>query len=250
MDGCLCLQCTEKTHHSLVDPLNEVPSLDEIVKHLCSFFPNYILQKRSGKGGQWTCLPLIVDRGKFMEEEGKHQGINRKENRERLLAVRENRSKFSSHLHVLQREITHSSCPDYMMGQNRFSASSVSQFSCSVASDSLRPHGLQHARLPCPSTNSQSLLNILSNIYQIVQGWQKSPTELWRNLKVFSAKPIFHMPHPLKLSVRVLLDYDEILCKRCIVLSSEFTHFPFSSLPSVRTLLAALPSSPLTSPRA
>ena len=25
------------------------------------------------------------------------------------------------------------------------------QFSCSVISDSLRPHGLQHARLPCPS---------------------------------------------------------------------------------------------------
>ena len=26
-----------------------------------------------------------------------------------------------------------------------------SQFSCSVVSNSLRPHGLQHARLPCPS---------------------------------------------------------------------------------------------------
>ena len=26
-------------------------------------------------------------------------------------------------------------------------------FSCSVMSDSLRPHGLQHARLPCPSTS-------------------------------------------------------------------------------------------------
>jgi len=25
------------------------------------------------------------------------------------------------------------------------------QFSCSVVSDSLRPYGLQHARLPCPS---------------------------------------------------------------------------------------------------
>ena len=25
------------------------------------------------------------------------------------------------------------------------------QFSCSVTSDSLQPHGLQHARLPCPS---------------------------------------------------------------------------------------------------
>ena len=30
-------------------------------------------------------------------------------------------------------------------------ASSV-QFSCSVMSDSLLPHGLQHTRLPCPST--------------------------------------------------------------------------------------------------
>ena len=29
----------------------------------------------------------------------------------------------------------------------------VSQFSHSVASDSLRPHGLQYARLPCPSPN-------------------------------------------------------------------------------------------------
>ena len=27
----------------------------------------------------------------------------------------------------------------------------VSQFSCSVVSDSLRPHGLQASRLPCPS---------------------------------------------------------------------------------------------------
>ena len=28
---------------------------------------------------------------------------------------------------------------------------SLPQFSCSVMSDSLRPHGLQHARIPCPS---------------------------------------------------------------------------------------------------
>ena len=32
----------------------------------------------------------------------------------------------------------------------RWPFSSV-QFSCSVTSDSLQPHGLQHARLPCPS---------------------------------------------------------------------------------------------------
>ena len=30
-------------------------------------------------------------------------------------------------------------------------AFSLVQFSCSVMSDSLQPHGLQHARLPCPS---------------------------------------------------------------------------------------------------
>ena len=35
------------------------------------------------------------------------------------------------------------------------------QFSRSVMSDSLRPHGLQHARPPCP-TNSWSLLKLMS----------------------------------------------------------------------------------------
>ena len=32
-------------------------------------------------------------------------------------------------------------------------------FSCSVMSDSLRPHGLQHARLPCPSPTPGACLN-------------------------------------------------------------------------------------------
>ena len=36
------------------------------------------------------------------------------------------------------------------------------QFSHSVMSNSLQPHGLQHARLPCPSTNSQRLLKLMS----------------------------------------------------------------------------------------
>ena len=33
------------------------------------------------------------------------------------------------------------------------------QFSCSVVSDSLWPHGLQHARLPCPSPTPKACLN-------------------------------------------------------------------------------------------
>ena len=36
----------------------------------------------------------------------------------------------------------------------RFSQVALSQFNCSVMSDSLWPHGLQHARLPCPSPTS------------------------------------------------------------------------------------------------
>ena len=43
---------------------------------------------------------------------------------------------------------------------NVFQFSSV-QFSCSLMSDSLRPHGLQHARSPCPA-NSRSLLKLMS----------------------------------------------------------------------------------------
>ena len=36
------------------------------------------------------------------------------------------------------------------------------QFSQSAVSDSLRPRGLQHARPPCPSPNSWSLLKLMS----------------------------------------------------------------------------------------
>ena len=39
-----------------------------------------------------------------------------------------------------------------------FSTLSV-QFSCSVMSDSLRPHGLQHTRLPCPSSAPRACSN-------------------------------------------------------------------------------------------
>ena len=33
------------------------------------------------------------------------------------------------------------------------------QFSCSIVSDSLRPHGLQHVRLPCPSPTPRACLS-------------------------------------------------------------------------------------------
>ena len=36
------------------------------------------------------------------------------------------------------------------------------QFHCSVMSNSLQPHGLQHARLPCPSRTPRRLLKLMS----------------------------------------------------------------------------------------
>ena len=38
-------------------------------------------------------------------------------------------------------------------------AQGLSQFSCSVVSNSLRPHRLQHARLPCPSPTPRAYSN-------------------------------------------------------------------------------------------
>ena len=43
--------------------------------------------------------------------------------------------------------------------KSRFSHSSVIQFSCSVMYDSLRPHGLQHTKLPCPSPTPRAYSN-------------------------------------------------------------------------------------------
>ena len=43
--------------------------------------------------------------------------------------------------------------------QRNFMFNSSVQFSCSVVSDSLQPHGLRHARPPCPSPTSRVYSN-------------------------------------------------------------------------------------------
>ena len=56
-----------------------------------------------------------------------------------------------------------------------------SQFSCSVVSDSLRPHELQYARLPCPSP----FLRICSN---------SSPLSRWCHPTIFVCRPFSSCP--------------------------------------------------------
>ena len=43
------------------------------------------------------------------------------------------------------------------------------QFSCSVVSDSLRPHGLQHTRLPCPSPTPELIQTHVQQVSDAIQ---------------------------------------------------------------------------------
>ena len=50
--------------------------------------------------------------------------------------------------------------PGESHGQRKLAGYSPVQFSRSVMSDSLRPHGLQHTRLPCPSPTPEACSNL------------------------------------------------------------------------------------------
>ena len=78
----------------------------------------------------------------------------------------------------------------------------VSQFSHSVMSDSLWPHGLQHSRLPCPSPTPVSLLKLVS-IESVMPSKHLilcCPLELlpsnFQTIKVFSNESVLHIRWP------------------------------------------------------
>ena len=77
------------------------------------------------------------------------------------------------------------------------------QFSHSVMSDSLRPHGLHHARPPCPSpTNSRSLLKLMSiesvmpSSHLILCHPLLLPPSTFPSIRVFSNESAFHIRWP------------------------------------------------------
>ena len=63
-------------------------------------------------------------------------------------------------------------------GSSKTKMKTAIQFSCSVMSDSLRPYGLQHARLPCPSPT----LRVYSN---------SSPLSRWCHPTISSSVILF-----------------------------------------------------------
>ena len=76
------------------------------------------------------------------------------------------------------------------------------QVSRSAVSDSLRPHGLQHARPPCPITNCQSLLKLLS-IQSVMPSnhlilWRPLllPSSFFPSIKVFPSESVLPIRWP------------------------------------------------------
>ena len=73
------------------------------------------------------------------------------------------------------------------------------QFSRSVVSDSLRPHGLQHARPPCPSptpgvySNSNSIELVMTSNHLILCRPLLLPPSIFPSIRVLSNKSVLHI---------------------------------------------------------
>ena len=97
-------------------------------------------------------------------------------------------------------------------------------FSCSVMSDSLPPHGLQHARLPCPSlspgacSNSMSIESMMpSNHFILCHPLLLLPS-IFPSIAVFSNEPVLHIRWPkygsFSLSISPSNEYSRLISFR------------------------------------
>ena len=82
--------------------------------------------------------------------------------------------------------------------ERKISVQSISQFSLSVVSDSLRPHGLQHTRLPCPSTTPGAYTNSCSLSWWCHPTISSSVIPFSSCLQSFPASGSFRMSHFFK----------------------------------------------------
>ena len=103
------------------------------------------------------------------------------------------------------------------------SISNSVQFSRSVMSNSLRPHGLQHARLPCPSPTPRACSNscpssqwyhpTISSCHPLLL-----PPSVFPNIRVFSNESVFHIRWPkywsFNFSTSSSSEYSELISFR------------------------------------
>ena len=91
------------------------------------------------------------------------------------------------------------------------------QFSCSVVSDSLQPHGLQHARLPCSSPTSRAC----SNSY---------PSSRWRHPTISSSViPFSSCPQSFSASGSFLMSQFFASGGQSIGVSASTSVFPMNT---------------------
>ena len=99
------------------------------------------------------------------------------------------------------------------------------QFSCSVMSDSLWPHGLQHTRPPCLSIiNYWSLLKLMTIIsvmpsnHLIVHHPLLLPPSIFPGIRVFSNESVLHIKWPkywtFSFSISLTNEYSRIISFR------------------------------------
>ena len=90
------------------------------------------------------------------------------------------------------------------------------QFSCSVMSDSLRPHGLQHARVPCPSSTPGA--------------WSNScPSSGWCHPTISSCRPLLLLPSIFP-SIRIFSNESALRMRWPKYWSFSFNISPFNEL--------------------
>ena len=75
------------------------------------------------------------------------------------------------------------------------------QFSHSVVSNSLRPHGLQHARPPCPSPTPRvyslmSIKSVMPSNHLILCRPLRLPPSIFPSIMVFSNESVLHIRWP------------------------------------------------------
>ena len=96
------------------------------------------------------------------------------------------------------------------------------QFNCSVVSDSLRPHGLQHARPPCPSptpgvySNSMSIELVMPPNDLILCCPLLLPPSIFPSIRVFSNELVLRIRWPknwsFSFSISPSNEYSGLIC--------------------------------------
>ena len=98
----------------------------------------------------------------------------------------------------------------------------VVQFSRSVMSDSLRPHRLQHVRLPCPSPSlracSNSTESVMPSNHLILWRPLLLPPSIFPSIRVFSKESVLHIRWPkywsFSFSIRLSNEYSGLISFR------------------------------------